>query len=157
VLIVDDHDLFRTGLRNLLEEQGVQIVGEAASGAEAVRSVRELAPDVVVMDLSMPGMGGVDATRHITSIAPLTRVVMLTISDSDADVMDAIFAGACGYLLKDSSIQDLIAGIQAASRGESLISPVIAAKVLQRVRATSTRRRSQGRSKPSCRNVRSRC
>jgi DNA-binding NarL/FixJ family response regulator len=138
VLIVDDHDLFRTGLRNLLEEQGVQIVGEAASGAEAVRSVRELAPDVVVMDLSMPGMGGVDATRHISSIAPLTRVVMLTISDSDADVMDAIFAGACGYLLKDSSIQDLIAGIQAASRGESLISPAIAAKVLQRVRATGT-------------------
>ena len=108
-LIVDDHDLFRTGLRNLLEEQGVQIVGEAAGGAEAVRIVRELAPDVVVMDLNMPGMGGVDATRHITAIAPLTRVVMLTISDQDSDVMDAILAGACGYLLKDSSIQDLMA------------------------------------------------
>ncbi|MGD0714972.1 MAG: response regulator transcription factor [Gaiellaceae bacterium] len=138
VLIVDDHDLFRTGLRNLLEEQGVQVVGEAASGAEAVQIVRELAPDVVVMDLNMPGMGGIDATRHITSIAPLTRVVMLTISDQDSDVMDAIFAGACGYLLKDSSIQDLMAGIQAASRGESLISPAIAARLLQRVRATST-------------------
>jgi DNA-binding NarL/FixJ family response regulator len=138
VLIVDDHDLFRTGLRNLLEEQGVQIVGEAASGAEAVRVVRELAPDVVVMDLNMPGMGGVDATRHITGIAPLTRIVVLTISDQDNDVMDAILAGACGYLLKDSSIQELIAGIEAASRGESLISPGIAAKVLQRVRATST-------------------
>ncbi len=138
MLIVDDHDLFRTGLRNLLEEQGVQIVGEAASGAEAVHSVRELAPDVVVMDLKMPGMGGVDATRHIASIAPLTRVVMLTISDNDTDVMDAILAGACGYLLKDSSIQELMTGIQAASRGESLISPAIAAKVLQRVRATRT-------------------
>jgi DNA-binding NarL/FixJ family response regulator len=138
VLIVDDHDLFRTGLRNLLEEQGVQIVGEAASGAEAVKIVRDLAPDVVVMDLNMPGMGGVDATRHITSIAPLTRVVMLTISEEDSDVMDAILAGACGYLLKDSSIQDLMAGIRAASRGESLISPNIAAKVLQRIRATST-------------------
>jgi DNA-binding NarL/FixJ family response regulator len=138
VLIVDDHDLFRTGLRNLLEEQGVQIVGEAASGAEAVRVVRELAPDVVVMDLNMPGMGGVDATRHITGIAPLTRIVVLTISDQDNDVMDAILAGACGYLLKDSSIQELMAGIEAASRGESLISPGIAAKVLQRVRATST-------------------
>ena len=137
VLIVDDHDLFRTGLRNLLEEQGVVIVGEAATGAEAVRIVREIAPDVVVMDLNMPGMGGVDATRHITSIAPLTRVVMLTISEDDSDVMDAILAGACGYLLKDSSIQDLMAGIQAAYRGESLISPMIAAKVLQRVRATS--------------------
>jgi DNA-binding NarL/FixJ family response regulator len=138
VLIVDDHDLFRTGLRNLLEEQGVQIVGEAATGADAVRIVRELAPDVVVMDLNMPGMGGVDATRHISSIAPLTRVVMLTISDQDSDVMDAILAGACGYLLKDSSIQDLIAGIDSAARGESLISPNIAAKVLQRIRATST-------------------
>jgi DNA-binding NarL/FixJ family response regulator len=139
VLIVDDHDLFRTGLRNLLEEQGVVIVGEAATGAEAVKIVREIAPDVVVMDLNMPGMGGVDATRHITSIAPLTRVVMLTISEDDGDVMDAILAGACGYLLKDSSIQDLMAGIRAASHGESLISPNIAAKVLQRIRATSTR------------------
>jgi DNA-binding NarL/FixJ family response regulator len=138
VLIVDDHDLFRTGLRNLLEEQGVVIVGEAATGADAVKIVREIAPDVVVMDLNMPGMGGVDATRHITSIAPLTRVVMLTISEDDSDVMDAILAGACGYLLKDSSIQDLMAGIRAASHGESLISPNIAAKVLQRVRATST-------------------
>ena len=137
VLIVDDHDLFRTGLRNLLEEQGVQIVGEASGGAEAVKIATELTPDVVVMDLNMPGMGGVDATRHITAIAPLTRVVMLTISDQDKDVMDAILAGACGYLLKDSSIQDLMTGIRAASRGESLISPNIAAKVLQRVRATS--------------------
>src|SRR5881227_1065124 len=101
VLIVDDHDLFRTGLRNLLEEQGVQVSGEAASGTEAVRSVREIAPDVVVMDLNMPGMGGVEATRHIAAIAPLTRVVVLTISEEDADVMDAILAGACGYLLKD--------------------------------------------------------
>ena len=138
VVIVDDHDLFRTGLRSLLEEQGLRVVGDASSGSEGVQLVRELTPDVVVMDLAMPGMGGVDATRQITSIAPLTRVVMLTISDSDADVMDAILAGACGYLLKDSSIQDLMAGIQAASRGESLISPSIAAKVLQRVRATST-------------------
>src|SRR6201993_576045 len=138
VLIVDDHDLFRTGLRNLLEDEGVQIVGEASAGQEALKIVRELAPDVVVMDLNMPGMGGVEATRHISTIAPLTRVLMLTISDQDNDVMDAILAGACGYLLKDSSIQDLIAGIRAASLGESLISPNIAAKVLQRVRATGT-------------------
>jgi DNA-binding NarL/FixJ family response regulator len=139
VLIVDDHDLFRSGLRNLLEEEGgVEIVGEAGGGQEALRIVRELAPDVVVMDLNMPGMTGVEATRHITSFAPLTRVVMLTISDQDSDVIDAILAGACGYLLKDSSIQDLMAGIRAASMGESLISPTIAAKVLQRIRASST-------------------
>jgi DNA-binding NarL/FixJ family response regulator len=138
VLIVDDHDLFRSGLRNLLEDEGVQVVGEAAAGQEALNIVREVAPDVVVMDLNMPGMGGVEATRHISTIAPLTRVVMLTISDQDNDVIDAILAGACGYLLKDSSIQDLIAGIEAASRGESLISPTIASKVLQRVRASNT-------------------
>jgi DNA-binding NarL/FixJ family response regulator len=138
VLLADDHDLFRTGLRNLLEEQGVLIVGEAATGAEAVRKVRDVTPDVIVMDLNMPGMGGVEATRHIAGISPLTRVVVLTISDEDSDVMDAILAGACGYLLKDSSIQDLVSGIQAAARGEALISPHIAAKVLQRVRATSS-------------------
>jgi DNA-binding NarL/FixJ family response regulator len=134
---VDDHDLFRTGLRNLLEQQGVDIVGEAASGTEALKIVREGAPDVVIMDLNMPGMGGVEATRHMSRDAPLTRVIVLTISEEEQDVMDAILAGACGYLLKDASIQDLMQGIQAASVGESLISPHIAGKVLQHVRATT--------------------
>ncbi len=138
VLLVDDHDLFRTGLRNLLEEQGVEIIGEAGDGALAVTQVRELAPDVVVMDLNMPGMTGVEATRQITSIAPLTRVLVLTISDHDADVLDAILAGACGYLMKDASIDELMDGIRAAAIGESLISSHIAGKVLQRVRATSS-------------------
>jgi DNA-binding NarL/FixJ family response regulator len=138
VVLVDDHDLFRTGLRNLLEEQGVQVIGEAAGGAEAVRIVRELAPDVVVMDLNMPGMTGVEATRQISNVAPLTRVVVLTISDQDADVMDAILAGACGYLLKDSSIHELIHGIRSAAVGEALISPSIASKVLRRVRSATT-------------------
>jgi len=137
VMLVDDHDLFRTGLRNLLEEQGVQIVAEASEGSAALSLVRELAPDVVVMDLNMPGMNGIEATREITRHAPLTRVVVLTISDEDDDVIDAILAGACGYLLKDSSIQDLMQGIRAASVGEALISPHIAAKVLQRLRASS--------------------
>ncbi len=137
VLVVDDHDLFRTGLRNLLEEQGVEVVGEASDGSQALRMTRDLAPDVVVMDLNMPGMSGVEATRHVTSAAPLTRVVVLTISDQDSDVLDAILAGACGYLMKDASIDELMAGIRAASIGESLISSHIAGKVLQRIRATS--------------------
>jgi DNA-binding NarL/FixJ family response regulator len=137
VMLVDDHDLFRTGLRNLLEEQGVHIVAEAPDGNLALQLVRELAPDVVVMDLNMPGMNGIEATREITRLAPLTRVLVLTISDQDGDVMDAIVAGACGYLMKDSSIQDLMQGIRAASVGESLISPHIASKVLQRIRAAS--------------------
>ncbi len=138
VVLVDDHDLFRTGLKNLLEEQGVQVVGEAANGQQALRLVSELAPEVVIMDLNMPGLTGVDTTRQLASIAPLTRVVVLTISADDDDVMNAVMAGACGYLLKDSSIQELIAGIEAAATGESLISPQIAAKVLQRLRAQTT-------------------
>jgi DNA-binding NarL/FixJ family response regulator len=137
VLLVDDHDLFRTGLRNLLEEQGVNVVGEAENGETAIRLAADLAPDVVVMDLNMPGAGGVETTRRLSSLAPLSRVVVLTISADDDDVMNAVMAGACGYLLKDSSIQELIAGIRAASEGESLISPQIAAKVLQRLRAQS--------------------
>ena len=137
VLLVDDHDLFRTGLRNLLEERGVQIAGEAGQGADAVRLVRELAPDVVVMDLHMPGMTGIEAIRQIHGFAPLTRVLVLTISDQDDDVLHAILAGACGYLLKDASVDELIRGIAAASVGESLVSPAIASKVLQQVRATA--------------------
>jgi len=135
---VDDHDLFRTGLRTLLEEQGVDVVGEAETGTKALQQIRETAPEVVVMDLNMPGISGVEATRQIAMIAPLTRVLVLTISDQDADVMDAIMAGACGYLLKDSSIDELMAGIGAAAQGESLVSPAIASKVLQRLRATSS-------------------
>src|SRR2546429_855023 len=88
VLLVDDHDLFRTGLRNLLEEQGVDVVGEASEGGEAVQLAGELAPDVVVMDLNMPGMNGVEATGRITGVAPLTRGRVLTISDLDGDAMD---------------------------------------------------------------------
>jgi DNA-binding NarL/FixJ family response regulator len=138
VVLVDDHDLFRTGLRNLLEDQdGIVVLGEATNGVEAVRLVREAAPDVVVMDLKMPAMTGVEATRLITLESPLTRVIVLTISDEDSDVMDAIVAGACGYLLKDSSIENVVAGIRSAAVGSSLISPTIASKVLQRVRATT--------------------
>jgi DNA-binding NarL/FixJ family response regulator len=147
VLLVDDHDLFRTGLKNLLEEQGVQVVGEAPNGQTALRLVPELVPDVVIMDLNMPGLSGVETTRHLTGIAPLARVVVLTISVEDDDVMDAVMAGACGYLLKDSSIDELLAGIRAAAAGESLISPQIASKVLQRLR-------SQGRSEGAAETIR---
>jgi len=137
VLLVDDHDLFRTGLKNLLAEQGLHVVGEAPNGTQALQLVRELAPDVVVMDLNMPGISGVEATRQLTAVSPLARVLVLTISVDDADVTNAIMAGACGYLLKDSSIQQLLAGIRAAAAGEALISPQIASKVLQHVRAQS--------------------
>jgi DNA-binding NarL/FixJ family response regulator len=138
VLVVDDHDLFRTGLKTLLEEQGVNVVGEAPNGQTAIRLASELAPDVIIMDLNMPGLTGVETTRKLSGIVPLARVVVLTISADDDDVMDAVMAGACGYLLKDSSIQELITGIRAAAAGESLISPQIAAKVLRRLRSQSS-------------------
>jgi DNA-binding NarL/FixJ family response regulator len=134
VLLVDDHDLFRRGLRTLLEREGVDVVGEAETGSDALAQIGVLAPDVVVMDLNMPGIGGAEATARMAMIAPTTRVLVLSASDQDADVMDAIMAGACGYLLKDSSINELVAGIRAAANGESLISPAIASKVLQRIR-----------------------
>jgi DNA-binding NarL/FixJ family response regulator len=94
VLLVDDHDLFRTGLKTLLEEQGIRVVGEASNGQMALRLVSELAPEVVIMDLNMPGLSGVATTREVTSLSPLTRVVVLTISSDDNDVMDAVMAGA---------------------------------------------------------------
>src|SRR4029078_8707532 len=137
VVLVGGHDLFRTGLRNLLEERGIQIAGEAGEGADAVRLVRELAPEVVVMDLHMPGMTGIEAIRQIHGFAPLTRVLVLTISDQDDDVLHAILAAAAGYLLRDASADALLRGIIAASVGESLVSPAIAGKVLQQVRATA--------------------
>jgi DNA-binding NarL/FixJ family response regulator len=139
VLIVDDNDRFRTGLRALLEERGANVVGEAGSGADAVYQVGEVAPDVVLMDLNMPGLGGVEATRQIAGVAPRARVLVLTASDDDRDVMDAIIAGACGYLLKDASIGELMTGIEAAAAGESIVSPSIAARLLDRLRLAGVR------------------
>jgi two-component system nitrate/nitrite response regulator NarL len=134
-VLADDHDMFRTALRQLLEENGpLRVVGEAATGEGAVTQVREHAPDVVVMDLAMPGLGGVEATRLIIDEAPHTSVVVLTVSEEASDVVDAIVAGACGYLLKSASIEELIAGIRAAAAGDALISPGIAGRLLSHVR-----------------------
>lgn len=131
--------MFRTALRQLLEENGpLRVVGEAATGEGAVSQVREHAPDVVVMDLSMPGLGGVEATRLIIDEAPHTSVVVLTVSEEASDVVDAIVAGACGYLLKSASIDELIAGIRAAAAGDALISPGIAGRLLSHVREQAT-------------------
>ncbi len=136
VVLADDHDMFRTTLRHLLEENGpVRVVGESATGESAVDLTCDHAPDVVVMDLSMPGGGGVEAIRAIRRQSPLTQVVVLTVSADEADVLDAIVAGACGYLLKSASIEDLIAGIRAAANGTALISPEIAARLLEVVRS----------------------
>jgi DNA-binding NarL/FixJ family response regulator len=134
VVLVDDHDLFRGGLRDILEHEGLKIVGEASDGEAGVKAVTELAPDVVVMDLNMPGVGGVEATRQLAAKAPATRVLVLTISADDENVMGAMMAGASGYLLKDASVEELVGGIRAAARGESSISPRVAARLLQMMR-----------------------
>src|SRR3954451_10451005 len=130
VVLVDDHDLFRGGLRDILEDQGVKVVGEADNGESGVALVGELAPDVVVMDLNMPGMGGIEATREVAAHTPITRVLVLTISSDDDSILQAMMAGASGYMLKDASVEELVAGIRAAAAGESSISPRIASKLL---------------------------
>jgi DNA-binding NarL/FixJ family response regulator len=130
VVLVDDHELFRGGLRDILEDQGVNVVGEADNGERGAELVAELAPDVAVMDLNMPGVGGVEATRRIAAQTPTTSVMVLTISSDDETVMQAMMAGASGYLLKDASVEELVAGIRAAAAGESSISPRIASKLL---------------------------
>lgn len=133
VLIVDDHDLFRTGLRVLLEEEGFE-VADSASGAAAVRRVGSFAPDVVLMDMNMPGMTGVEATPLVLEAAPGTSVLMLTIATDHAGVLDAVRAGASGYLLKDAELKEITTGIVAAAAGQSAIAPGVAGALLDSVR-----------------------
>lgn len=136
VLIVDDHPVVREGLRGMLEaDRRVNVVGEAASGDEAVVRARELVPDVVLMDLRMPGGDGVSATTRILAEQPRIRVVVLTTYETDRDIVRAVEAGAAGYLLKDASRADLLNAIIAAVRGETVLSPSVAAKLVTRLRA----------------------
>ena len=130
VVLVDDHDLFRGGLREILADQGIRVVGEAPDGERGVEIVADLAPDVAVMDINMPGVGGIEATRQIAGRTPATRVLVLTIASDDDSIMQAMMAGASGYMLKDAPVEELVAGIRAAAAGESSISPRIAAKLL---------------------------
>ncbi|MCK9893783.1 response regulator transcription factor [Frankia sp. AgB32] len=131
VLIVDDHALFRRGLEMVLgQEVDIEVVGEAADGSEAVTMAKETAPDIVLMDVRMPRRGGIDATSAIKESVPSAKIVMLTISDEEADLYDAIKAGAMGYLLKEISIDEVAADIRAVYGGQSLISPSMASKLL---------------------------
>jgi two-component system, NarL family, response regulator LiaR len=136
VVIADDHVLFRQGVRRTLEQQGMKVIGEAPTGRSAVQLARELNPDVVVMDYSMPIMDGIEATRQILEFNPSARVLMLTISADEAPVLDAMLAGACGYQLKDASAADLGYAVRMAAMGQSLISPRIAAHLVKRLRDT---------------------
>jgi DNA-binding NarL/FixJ family response regulator len=135
VLVVEDHDLFREGLCLLLEQEGMTVVGRADNGRTAVELAARLLPDVVLMDLGLPELSGVEATAQIAAAAPSTHVLVLTISGHEDDVLDALLAGASGYLLKGTAPESLVRGIRAAVEGTSLLSPGIAAKILGRVRA----------------------
>ena len=135
VVVVDDHDLFRSGLRRLLdEEDGLEVVGDARRGDEAVQKTAELKPDVVVMDINMPGMSGVEATRSVLQTSPDSAVLMLTVTSDENAVLDAVLAGACGYLLKDATLPEIVRGIRAAAAGQSLIAPSVAGDLLARLR-----------------------
>ncbi|WP_103501368.1 MULTISPECIES: response regulator transcription factor [Streptomyces] len=131
VLVVDDHELFRRGLEIVLaQEEDIEVVGEAGDGAEAVEKAADLLPDIVLMDVRMPRRGGIEACTSIKEVAPSARIIMLTISDEEADLYDAIKAGATGYLLKEISTDEVTAAIRAVADGQSQISPSMAAKLL---------------------------
>src|SRR5215831_3718642 len=131
VLVVDDHALFRRGLEMVLaQETDIEVVGEAGDGSEAVEQAADLLPDVVLMDVRMPRRSGIEACSAIKELAPSARIIMLTMSDDEADLYEAIKAGASGYLLKEISIEEVATAIRAVAGGQSLISPAMATKLL---------------------------
>ncbi len=131
VVIVDDHALFRRGLDLVLsEEPDIEIVGEAGDGIEAVTRTQELLPDIVLMDVRMPRATGIDAARAIRDTLPDTKVIMLTVSEDEEDLYEAVKAGANGYLLKEVAIEEVADAVRAVARGHSLISPSMASKLL---------------------------
>jgi len=140
VLLADPHALFRRGVRLVLDdERDIEVVGECADGLEAVDLIVELVPDLVLMDVSMPGVSGIEATRRARSLVPSVKVAILTVSESDDDLFAAVRAGATGYLLKEVSIEELPDAVRAVARGHSPISPSMASRLLGEFNALSRR------------------
>ena len=136
LLIVDDHPVVRDGLRGMLAgDPDLEVVGEASDGAEALRLVGPLRPDVILMDLRMPGMGGAAAIRALAEQGYQARVLVLTTYDTDSDVVPALEAGATGYLLKDAPRGELVRAIRAAARGEAVLAPSVATRLVSQLRA----------------------
>lgn len=139
VLVVDDHPVVRSGLIGMLAvTDDIEVVGEAADGEEALAQVESTRPDVVLMDLRMPRRDGVSATGAIVSAYPSTKVLVLTTYDTDTDILHAVEAGAAGYLLKDTPHAQLLDGIRAASRGETVLAPPVAARLMSQLRTPAT-------------------
>jgi DNA-binding NarL/FixJ family response regulator len=144
LLIADDHPVVRDGLSSMFASApGFEVLGEAADGAAAVRLAKELQPDVILMDLRMPGMDGLTAITELTRLGVTARVLVLTTYDTDTHVLPAIEAGATGYLLKDSPREDLLRGARAAAKGESVLSPSVAARLMNRVKTPAPQLLSQ--------------
>lgn len=136
ILIVDDHTLFRSGIKLALQRhKGFEVVGEAGDGLEGIKRARQLKPDVVLLDLHMPGTGGLEALRVLVEDLPETQVVMLTVSEDAEDLLETLRAGARGYLLKNIDTEFFLESIQRAARGESVMSPQIAHKLADSLRA----------------------
>lgn len=141
VLLADDQDIIRTGLTIILNHQAdIEVVGQAADGAEAIELAKRLQPDVILMDIKMPRLNGIQATRQIVAALPKTQIIILTTYDTDDWVFDGIRAGAIGYLLKDTSGDNLAEAVRGALRGESQIDPTVARKVLREFQQLATRR-----------------
>jgi two-component system NarL family response regulator len=140
VLLADPHALFRRGVRLVLEDEpDIEVVGEAGEGLDAVERIVELVPDLVLMDVRMPGLSGIEATRRVRELAPSVKVAILTVSENDDDLFAAVRAGATGYLLKEVSIEELPDAVRAVARGHSLISPSMASRLLGEFNALSRR------------------
>jgi two-component system NarL family response regulator len=144
VLIADDHALFRRGLNMVLEsEEGIEVVAEAEDGEDAIAKSEEFAPDVVLMDVRMPRVSGIEATRAIRDTLPSAKILMLTVSDEEEDLFEAIRAGASGYLLKDIPLDEVADVVRAVHGGQSLINPSMAAKLLTEFAALAKRDESE--------------
>ncbi|MGH3345439.1 MAG: response regulator [Nocardioides sp.] len=144
VLVVDDQELFRRGLTMLLaSEDGIDVVGEAGDGVEGTTLAESVAPDVVLLDVRMPRRSGIDACRAIKESVPSAKIIMLTVSDEEADLYEAVKSGASGYLLKDSSIEEVAQAVRVVSEGQSLISPSMAVKLIDEFKQMSRPEKGQ--------------
>ena len=140
ILIVDDHTLFREGMKALLSRQeSVEIIGEASNGKEGIEKAISLSPDVVLMDLNMPDMTGIEAIGHILEVKPDTKILMLTVSEDDEDLFRAVRAGAMGYLLKNVDSEHLVSSVHQVARGEATVSAALTDKIFAEFRAMSSR------------------
>ncbi|OJH36986.1 response regulator [Cystobacter ferrugineus] len=141
VLIIDDHTVVRQGVRALLgAQEDIEVVGEAGSGEQALELAREHAPDVALMDLMMPGIGGIEATRRLKEVSPRTQILMLTSYHEDEHILPALRAGALSYLLKDASADELVQAVRKAASGEATLSPQVASQVVRSLRQPTRER-----------------